>query len=697
MKALRIVGIVVAILLVLVVAGVAVLYALFDGEKIKGQLIDTVMEQKQRKLDIPGEIKLSVWPDVSIKLGRLTLSEVGGKEKFLALDSARVAVAVMPLLSKQVKVQRVEVDGLKMTLVKRKDGTLNIADLTGDAAGKEVPAKPEAGAGAPSEPLQVDIDGIGISKAQLTWRDEKSGQTTTLSNLDLDSGRVQADSGKKTLAVDDLSLAAKGQTGTDSFELKLDVPEISISPDKSVGDKLSLTTNLTGSGRTLAAKLVLSGVEGNMKTLKIGKLALDLDAKAGESALKAHIDSPVQSDLAAQTLVLEKLAGNLDIANPQMPMKQVKLPLSGRLSADLAKQSAALDLGTQFDESKIALKLKVAKFEPLALGFDLDIDRLNVDKYLPPKKAETKAVAGKNAPAPAAGGKEPAESKFDFSALKGHDVNGSLRIGTLQVSNLKLANLNARIKLAGGRLDIAPLTLNLYEGSAAGNLWLNAAGNQVGVKQNLTGISINPLMKDLADKDLLEGRGNVALDVTSRGDTVGAMKKALAGTAALSLKDGAVKGINLAKSLRDIKGKLGAKQDETQQADAGEKTDFSELTASLKIAQGVARNDDLAMKSPFLRIAGAGDIDIGNGRMDYLAKASVVGSSAGQGGKELDQLKGLTIPVRVTGPFDTLSYKLELGGLVEEAAKAKLDEKKEELKTKAEEKLKDKLKGLFGR
>jgi AsmA protein len=697
MKALRIVGIVVAILLVLVAAGVAVLYALFDGEKIKGQLIDTVMEQKQRKLDIPGELKLSVWPDVSIKLGRLTLSEVGGKEEFLALDSARVAVAVMPLLSKQVKVQRVELDGLKMTLVKRKDGTLNIADLTGDAAGKEVPAKPEAGAGAPSEPLQVDIDGIGISKAQLTWRDEKSGQTTTLSNLDLDSGRVQADSGQKTLAIDDLALGAKGQTGTDSFELKLDVPGISISPDKSVGDKLSLTTNLTGSGRTLAAKLVLSGVEGNMKTLKIGKLALDLDAKAGESALKAHIDSPVLSDLAAQTLVLEKLAGSIEVANPQMPMKQVKLPLSGRLSADLAKQSAALDLGTQFDESKIALKLKVAKFAPLALGFHLDIDRLNVDKYLPPKKTETKAVASKSAPAPAAGGKDAAEGKLDFSALKGHDVNGTLRIGALQVSNLKLANLNAKIKLAGGRLDVAPLTLNLYEGSAAGNLWLNAAGNQVGVKQNLTGININPLMKDLADKDLLEGRGNVALDVTSRGDTVGAMKKALAGTAALSLKDGAVKGINLAKSLRDIKGKLGAKQDETQQADAGEKTDFSELTASLKIAQGVARNDDLAMKSPFLRIAGAGDIDIGNGRMDYLAKASVVGSSTGQGGKELDQLKGLTIPVRVTGPFDALSYKLELGGLVEEAAKAKLDEKKEELKTKAEEKLKDKLKGLLGR
>jgi AsmA protein len=412
--------------------------------------------------------------------------------------------------------------------------------------------------------------------------------------------------------------------------------------------------------------------------------------------VKARIDSPVAADMAAQTLALEKLAGSLDLANPQMPMKQLKLPLSGSLRADLAKQSAALDLGTRFDESKIALKLKVAKFAPLALGFDLDIDTLNVDKYLPPKKAEEKVAAS---PAPA--GKDAAADKLDFSALKGHDVNGALRIGALQVSKLKLAKLDAKVRLAGGRLDVAPLSMNLYEGSASGSLSLNAAGNQFALKQNLNGISINPLLKDLADKDLLEGRGNVALDVASRGDSVAAMKKALAGTASLSLKDGAIKGINLAQSMRDIKARLGTLQGKaegtTQKARAGEKTDFSELTASLKIANGVARNDDLAMKSPFLRLAGAGDIDIGAGRMDYLAKATLVNTSTGQGGKEADKVKGLTVPVRIAGPFDALTYKPELGDLAAEVARSKLEEKAGAITGKGESKVKDKLKGLFGK
>ncbi len=698
MKALRILGLAFGVLLALVAIGLGMLYALFDGEKLKAELTRVVMEQKQRKLDIAGPLELSVWPDVGIKLGRLTLSEPGGKEGFLALDAARVAVAVMPLLSKQVQVQRIEVDGLKATLVKRKDGTLNIADLAGGAADKEGAAKDRSkvGAGDTAAPVQVDIAGIRIANAQLTWRDEKAGTTTTLSNLDLGSGRVQADSGRQTLAVDALSLAAKGKTGADSFELKLDVPRLDIAPDKSSGETLKLTANLAGSGRNLVANLVLSGVEGNAKALKIGKLALDLDAKVGESALKARIDSPVAADMAAQTLALEKLAGSLDLANPQMPMKQLKLPLSGSLRADLAKQSAALDLGTRFDESKIALKLKVAKFAPLALGFDLDIDTLNVDKYLPPKKAEEKVAAS---PAPA--GKDAAADKLDFSALKGHDVNGALRIGALQVSKLKLAKLDAKIRLAGGRLDVAPLSMNLYEGSASGSLSLNAAGNQFALKQNLNGISINPLLKDLADKDLLEGRGNVALDVASRGDSVAAMKKALAGTASLSLKDGAIKGINLAQSMRDIKARLGTLQGKaegtTQKARAGEKTDFSELTASLKIANGVARNDDLALKSPFLRLAGAGDIDIGAGRMDYLAKATLVNTSTGQGGKEADKVKGLTVPVRIAGPFDALTYKPELGDLAADMAKAKLEEKTGAITGKTESKAKDKLKGLFGK
>jgi AsmA protein len=103
------------------------------------------------------------------------------------------------------------------------------------------------------------------------------------------------------------------------------------------------------------------------------------------------------------------------------------------------------------------------------------------------------------------------------------------------------------------------------------------------------------------------------------------------------------------------------------------------------------------MKSPFLRLAGAGDIDIGAGHMNYLAKATLVSTSTGQGGKEADKVKGFTVPVRIAGPFEALTYTPELGDLAAEVAKSKLEDKAGVITGKTESKAKDKLKGLFGK
>lgn len=693
MKIVRIAAIALAALVGLLLVGIAALYAWFDGDKLKAEISRTVLEQKQRTLVIAGKPQLSVWPDVGIRLEGVTLSERGSSTQFAALESARVSVAVMPLLHKQVQVRALDVTGLQATLVKKKDGALNIADLLGQADAEDTtePGAATQAASPQPQPLQIDITAIRVANAQITWRDEKAGSTTALSNLSLSTGHVLADTGAKTAVVDKLSLSAQGRTGSDAFEVKLDAPQLSLSPQKSGGEAITLSATLQGTGRNAAVNLVLSGVEGNADALKIASLALTVDAKAGDATLKGQLSSPVAVNLAGQTVALAKLDGHLDLALPGMPMKSVSLPISGSLKADALQQTAALELGTQFDESKIATRVKVNKFAPLAMDFDLDVNQLNIDKYLPPAPA---------APEQQAKDARAADAPLDFSALNGPSMSGSLRIGLLQVAHLKLSQLQARLALAGGRLDIAPLSLNLYEGSATGSLSVQAKGNAVALKQSLAGVSINPLMKDLLGKDLLEGKGQVQLDISAQGGSVAALKKSLAGSASLALKDGAVKGINLAQTLRDVQAKLG-RADANVAANANQKTDFSELSASFKVANGVAHNDDLSMKSPFIRLGGAGDVDVGQSQINYLAKATVVGSGEGQGGKNADQLKGLTVPVLLSGPFESLSYKIQWGAMLEDATKAKVEEKKQEIKAKAEEALKDKakdlLRGLLGR
>lgn len=683
MKALKVLGIAVGALVLVLVAGIAVVSSQFDGERIKAELAKAVYDTSQRTLKIDGELGLSFWPNLGVTLGKLSLSEHGGKQAFASVESARVSVAVMPLLSGNIVANAVEINGAKATLIKRKDGRLNIDDLLAQGGGGD------KGARAQGQPLRLDIAAIRIANTQLSWRDEKTGSTSTVSGLDLATGHVQADTGSKVYLIDALSLAAKGKLDADSFDLRLQAPRIRIAPGKSSSDAVKLSAVLSGAQRSVDAKLRFSGIEGGAQALRVAKLALELDAKSGETSVKGGLTSALAADLEHKSAALEKLSGEFTVAHPQMPMQQMKLPVSGGLKADLARQTAAGSLATRFDESKVALKFDIPRFAPLALGFDLAIDRLNVDKYLPPKKE----AGGRGAGAGAGGG----DGKVDFSALKGLNLNGAVRIGSLQVSNIKATELKLQMKAANGRLVVAPHTAKLYGGSLAGSLTLEANGNAVAAKEKLSGININPLMKDAIDKDVIEGHGSVALELASRGATVRAMKKALAGSASLALKDGAVKGINLAQRLRELKAKFSGGQAAVQQAKQTDKTDFTELSASFRIANGVAHNEDLSAKSPFLRLAGSGDVDIGNDSVDYLAKASVVASAGGQGAKDLEYLKGVTVPVRVTGPYDKISYKIEFGDLARQAAKAKVEEKTRDAKQKLQDRLQDKLKGLFGR
>lgn len=736
MKAVKIVAFMLGGLVVLLGAVAAFIVATFDANKWKGEISQLVQEKKSRSLKIEGDLSLSLFPSVGVQLGKATLSEHKSEQVFASVDSARVSVRLMPLLSKQVVVDTVELGGMKARLVRFKDGRMNIDDLLSKDE-KEPPAR-------------FDIAGVKFANGELAWRDEKAGQEVTLSGLDLTTGRLAnaasdkfelsaklagnkprlaaqlaakgeyrydldkksyggakldlrlngdvADlkalelalnaaalqlAGANEVAVDQLLLTAKGKEGGDAFELRLEAPKLALAADKASGAAVNAALKLTGAQRAIDAKIALSGVEGKSQSLQAGKLTLELDARQGETTVKGNLASALAANLEKQTVELPAFSGELNVANPQMPMKSVKLPLTGGLRADIDGQTAAVHANTQFDESKIAAKVNVSRFSPLALGFDLDIDKLNVDKYLPPNPA---AAGGKEADKPAA------EKPLDFSALKGLNASGTVKIGQLQVSNVKASNVRLEVKAAGGKLDVAPMTANLYDGSLAGALSVNANNNHVAVKQNLANVNINPLMKDALDKDVLEGRGNVALDVATAGTTVTAMKKGLNGAASLNLKDGAIKGINLAKTFRETKAVFTTRKDAMQQAKQTEKTDFSELSATFRIANGVARNDDLSMKSPFIRLGGAGDINIGEDRMDYVAKASVVNTSGGQGGKELEHLKGLTVPVRVSGPFDKLAYNIEFGGLVAEAAKAKAEEK---VKEKVQEKAGGVLKGLF--
>lgn len=726
----------------------AVLYVAitFDANRVKEELGRVVLEQKQRTLDIEGDVDLSFYPNLGLKLGRASLSEHNSKDPFAAIEGARVSVALLPLLSGTLVIDEIRVEGGSVSIVRFKDGSLNIDDLM--SAEKDE-----------SSPVRFNIAGLRLSGSRLAFRDEASGAMHTLDSIELAIGKLaNAAKGRLDLAAHwtsakpvadsrivigaayDYDLAArryaldtlnaslegnlqdltdvrlmltsgrleavaegpiglqklafdlKAKRADESLAVSLTAPALVVAEGSLRSDEISIAANVDSQVRAVAMKLLLTGVEGNAELLKVARLALEVDARQDAATVKGSVSTPMNIVLGNPSVELASLDGSFDIAHPALPMKTVKLPIRGAARADLKAQTAGFDLDTRLDESHIVLKLAATRLDPLALTFDLDIDRLNVDKYLPPAPADAKADT-----------KRPTrldDTPVDLSALRGINASGTVKIADLQISGVKMTNMNLKVKSVKGRIDVAPYSASLYEGVARGALSLDAEGNRITLKQTLSDVDVHPLIRDVAGKDILEGRGTVALDVATSGATVGALRKALDGTASLKLRDGAIRGINLAKSLREAKAKLGGGGASVQQANVAEKTDFSALSASFRINDGVARNTDLTASSPFLRLAGSGSIDLGESTMDYVARVTLAATSKGQDGKSAAELKGLTVPVRLYGPFASLDYKIEFGGLLKDVARAKVRQQTQQLQDKAREavgeKVGEKLKGLFG-
>ncbi len=729
-------------LLILLVLAVAIFAMTFDPNRYKGQIEGIVKEKTGRTLRLSGDLEVAFWPSLGAKVNGLTLSEHSPDQQFLSLDSAHASVAVLPLLRGAVVVDGIRVSGLKANVVKNKDGTFNFSDLLEpEKSGEKKPEKKaEERKEEGGQAVAFDIAGIHVDRSAVSYRDLASGQALALSDFSLDTGRIaQQANGKLSLkaaakgegpdidlkldvagqykfdlpakafslssldakvngaaaGIRDLAFLAKGDVAANpdkkeyhlkgftleakgampdqSFEAKLAAPQVDIAADKAKGGAINVDARVKQATREIQAALRLSGVEGSAKALSVPKLAAEI-TMSGEG----------------------------------VPQKSVKIPVNGSLRADLEKQTLDADLASKFDESSIRAKLGLAKFSPPAYLFDINVDRLNVDRYLPAEeKPVTQPGAGQKPPAQ---GKPQADTPVDLSALKALDANGKLQVGSLQVKGVKLANVKAQVKAANGRLEVAPHSANLYGGAVSGALSAQADG-RVSVKESLAGIAIGPLLRDAAQKDILEGNGNLALDVNAGGKSVNAMKQSLAGTARLQLKDGAIKGINIAEVLRKAKTALASKEAKVQAAET-QKTDFSELSASFTIKNGVAHNEDLDVKAPLFRIGGKGDIDIANSKIDYVTKATVVATTKGQGGKDLEQLAGLTVPVHLTGPLDAMKYDVDYGAVARDVAKSKIGEKlKERLgqslggkpaegqsgQGSGLEKKLDKLKGLLGR
>ena len=433
---------------------------------------------------------------------------------------------------------------------------------------------------------------------------------------------------------------------------------------KADGEKLSLNP--------FSAKVDDSNIKGNLSISQFAKPKytfdldidnIDLDKYAtndGASNKPAASSSDKPADLSA--LKALNADGSLRVGH----LKYGKTNATN-VRIDLKSDGQKLSLSplaAKIDDSQVNANLGVTRFDNPIFNFNVNIDKLDADRYI--SKGDPKA-------------KSSGDTPIDLSALKKLNATGEAKIGWLKLANVKTENVNLGLKADGGVATLSPFAANLYQGTMDGTLKVDArATPSIAFKQSMKGVSVGPLMVDAINNDMLEGKGTVNVDVTTQGNSVGALKKGLLGNASLVLADGALKGVDIAGSIRDLKSKVNILGKKDANADKTKKTDFSELTATFNIKNGVAHNEDLAMKAPVLRLAkgdSRGDIDIGNEKINYIAKPTIVKSLKGQGGADLDELSGIAIPIKITGSFSDPKYGMDFAAVGSALAQSKLLDK----------------------
>ncbi len=544
----------------------------------------------------------------------------------------------------------------------------------------------------------------------------------------------------RRFTLDGIRITANGKHEGRSVDVKFDMPRLAVTDEKMAGEKINGEARLVQGARTITATFAAPSFEGSPQSFRLPAIMLEatakdtgLDAKAkvagtlsgsidklllgsprmslqlsgskDGTAINGALSTPFSASFETMHLDLPSIDGNFTLPNPAGGALAFKTAGHARINLD--KQTMAAMLKGSLDESAYHARLGLSWFSPPAYTFDIDIDRLDLDRYRRKPSPQPSPVKGGPPAMPAA------EEPVDLSALRTLQADGNLRIGSLKASGIRASDVRMALKARNGKADIDPIAARLYGGSAAGALSVKTGDpTQVAIRQNLSGVDVGPLLKDALGSSRIEGKGNVRLDVAGKGMAFGQIRKSLNGSAAVELRDGSIRGVNIAQALRNAKARIGELRGDAPPqsgtAATGDRTDFSELSGTFRIAGGIARNDDLSIKSPLIRVSGAGDINLGEERIDYLAKTTVVSTLEGQGGPELQSLRGLTIPIRLSGPFDAIGWRIDVAGMASELARQTLDEKREEIQSKAQkalegqkgkmqERLKEGLRGLLGK
>ncbi len=633
-----------AVVAIFVIAAVA-LALFFDPNDFREDIAGAVADSTGRELVIEGDVSLSLFPWLAIEIGRSELGNAPGfgDEPFAEFESAKMSVQLLPLLlRREVAVGTVSVDSLTVNLEENSRGANNWDDLSS--------AEPADAAEAPTgEAVEATIDAAGISFTNATIRYEDASGTYSLNEADLSVGAITGQGGE--INVDGMSLRGilEGVVSTPG-EFSIETAGMSVQTGEQVV---------------------------TMRPVQMSVVGLDISADVQPFSYAGDIEpvAAIEVDAFSPRELMQLFdVEDIETADPAALSSLV-------IAATAAVKATAIDLSDvniKLDDTTFSGALSVPLTESGTYRMDLAGDRIDLGRYMEPATETAEAEAAESAPV-----EIPAE------LIRPLKARGSLKIDVVTLDAIEFTGVELGLNVGDGRLRLHPISASLFGGSYSGDVRVDASGAApvLSVNEKLDGVDLADLARAMFEQDNITGTIGGAFKLSGRGADTAAIQRSLSGNLSIELLDGTYEGTDIWYELRRARAKI--KNEEPPEPQLPARTEFSSITATGVVRDGVMQNDDFFAELPFMQLRGRGSVDLAEATVDYGLTARVLErpeSLSGVTQEELDDFTEAEIPLKITGSLESPSVRPDFEKLI-----------RDKVEDEIEDKIKDKLKDIFGR
>jgi uncharacterized protein involved in outer membrane biogenesis len=338
--------------------------------------------------------------------------------------------------------------------------------------------------------------------------------------------------------------------------------------------------------------------------------------------------------------------------DPEALLSRLERPLSARRDATTlgrargsahiegdASRISAENLRLVLDDSTISGDVTVTLADLTAYAFDLTIDQLDADRYLPPAdEAQPEGV-----------GPTAADIALPTEPLRRLQLDGRFSVGDLRVAGMALENVGATLTADNGHGIVDDVRATLYGGEFQGRVELDASSEdaRLVLDGTMTTLELEPLLAALRGEANMTGTGNFDLTLAGTGNALSNVLDTAQGRVSFSVSEGLLRGFDLGRTMCSA---FNATQRLQRPPAAAEPvTRYTLMRGSANVLEGIAQTEDLEATTSFLQVTGRGQSDLVSRELNYDLVATLTDNITIERCESMDRLIGDSVPVRVTG------------------------------------------------